>query len=133
MNADERRREDVGVSYPSISPSASSRSAQYVFIRVAVAWSGSFSCWIATWLFAAPLVVKRTMTEVPSGQAIRIDLPGVVLRTVGLTPVIHRLRRRGSWNDRKISPTGAAKVRLLLASHAPLRRWPMARSPLIRS
>src|SRR4029078_11221379 len=98
---------------------------QYAFIRVAAAWSGSFTCWIATWLFASPLAVKPTMTNVPSGHAIRMDLPGVALRTVGLAPVIQRLRRRGSWNARKTVSTGAGNVRLLLASHAPLRRWPM--------
>src|SRR6187551_1489675 len=88
--------------YSSVSASASSRSAQYAFIRAAVAWSGSFSCWIATWLFADPLAVKPTMTDVPSGQLIRRDLLGVALRTVGLASGIQRLLRQGSWNARKI-------------------------------
>src|SRR5213594_2322989 len=41
--------------YASTFPSAASRSAQYCFVRVAAALSGSFPCWIWTWAFDTPL------------------------------------------------------------------------------
>src|SRR5438445_530722 len=60
--------------YASTFPSASSRSAQYCFVRVDAALSGSFPCWIWTWAFDTPLRVKPSWTAVLSGQVIRMDL-----------------------------------------------------------
>ena len=84
----------------STSPSAASRSAQYAFICVAVAWSGSLVWATATWLFPASFFKKPTDTQVPSGQVMYMYFSGVTERTVRGTPGNHWVRVRGTLQAR---------------------------------
>ena len=59
-------------------PKASSRSAQYCFIRAAAARSASFSCWTATWLFPCPAAreAHRDRRPVRPGDPHRLPARG---------------------------------------------------------
>jgi hypothetical protein len=69
-------------------------------MRAAAARSASLPCCTATWLFAGPLLVNATATDVRSGQVIRMDFPRVAARTVSFTPGSQRARLRASWKAR---------------------------------
>ena len=62
-----------------------------------------------------------------------MDLSGTAFRTVSFTSPSQRRRVRASRKARYSLATGAANTLLLPASNSPLRRWPTARRPVIRS